>query len=367
MNIQELDTPALIVDLDLMEENLRRMQHYCADKPFSLRPHTKAHKIPEIAKMQIAHGAKGICTAKLGEAEVMVAAGLDDVLITTPIANPQKLKRLIGLKKTHPQARILQVVDHPLHVEAISKEAETERVEIDLLVEVEVGQQRCGIEVGDALLSLAKKIEQVVAVRFAGLQAYSGHLQHIADYSKRYHAARSAIEPVSRFVQETLVDQGLAPEIVSGGGTGTYDAYEGLGLTEIQAGSYLFMDDSYRRIGSRDGDSQYRDFDCALKVWTTVISRHPTRAVVDAGMKSLSTDSGMPILERYPNVHYHSGGDEHGILKVREDFSALRVGQKLAIIPSHCDTTLNQFDRLYGVRQDLVEVEWAIAARGCSD
>jgi 3-hydroxy-D-aspartate aldolase len=366
--IEELDTPSLLVDLDVMEDNLQRMQTFIDGTAIALRPHTKAHKIPDLAKQQVALGAQGICVAKLGEAEVMVAAGLDDVLITTPIANPIKIARLVALKRAFPAARIVQVIDSVVHARGISEAASIAGVEIDLLIEVECGQKRCGLTPGIELVQLIDLIIDLPAVNYAGLQAYTGHIQLVANYEERNRFARDLVVPVFEFIAKELKDSIRSPEIVSGGGTGTYSSYDGFPFTELQAGSYIFMDWNYHTIGSKDGSATYNDFACALKVWTTVVSKPTeTRAVVDAGMKSLSIDSGMPQVEGLRGVEYSSGGDEHGILTLTPTAPSLEIGQRIKIIPSHCDTTLTQFNKLYGMRGSMVEQEWEIAARGRSD
>jgi len=357
--IDLLDTPSLFVDLDLMEENTRKMMDFLKGKKQVLRPHAKAHKIPELAKFQISHGAKGICTAKLGEAEIMLEGGIDDILITTPIANEQKIDRMMSALKKYPKARIIQVIDNIKHVNALAERLKKEKLSLEVLVEVETGQKRCGVQVGKELIELVKSIRSKEGLKFAGYQAYSGHLQHVHGYEKRKQMARDAVMPLVEFLAKEK-DSDLKYEILSGGGTGTYDAYEDMPFTELQAGSYLFMDADYKNAGA--------DFRCALKVISTVISMPtPNRAVVDAGMKCLSIDSGMPTLESYPEVTYRSGGDEHGILDLPAGFSKFNIGQKLIFIPSHCDTTLNQFNKLYGVRKNVVEAEWVIQARGRSD
>lgn len=366
--LESLDTPSLVVDLDLMEANLQKMAQFFKDKSCTLRPHTKAHKIPEIAKMQVAHGATGICTAKLGEAVVMAGAGLNDILITTPIANPIKIQRLIQLQKKFPKNRIIQVVDHVQHVKLIAEEAVKNGITINLVVEVECGQHRCGVRVGDDLLQISRTIAQTKGLRFTGVQAYTGHLQHVHGYTERREQARAAVQPLFKFIETEFQRYGFKAEIVSGGGTGTYNVYDDFGFTEIQAGSYVFMDADYRGIGSKNGDRHYSDFAASLKVWTTVISRPtPTRAIVDAGMKALSIDSGMPVLDGLPNIHYKSGGDEHGILTLPDQFSGLNVGDRVLLMPSHCDTTLNLFSKLYGIRHGQIEKEWTIEGRGRSD
>ena len=365
--LDQLDTPSLLVDLDVMEENLGKMQNFATQNRVNLRPHTKAHKVPEIALQQIRRGAKGICVAKLGEAEVMLKGGVSDILITTPIANLQKIQRLITIRKQYPDARVIQVIDDKKHAELINDAAMEAHVSVDLLIEVESGQQRCGVEPGTELLPLIKVINALPNVRYIGIQAYSGHLQHVKSFQERKLLARAAVEPVFSFIQNHLTNPELRPEIVSGGGSGTYNMYEGLPFTELQAGSYLFMDWAYHTVEAANGDPIYSDFGCALKVWTTVIS-HPkrNRAIVDAGMKCLSVDSGMPVVEGYSDIVYTTGGDEHGILSLNGN-KPLSIGDKLAIIPSHCDTTLGQFSMLYGVRNGLVETQWCIQGRGRSD
>lgn len=368
MKLNQLDTPALLIDLDLVEKNLNAMQHRIHQLGMKLRPHTKAHKTPALAFQQIAQGAEGICTSKLGEAEVMAAAGVTDILITTPIASPVKYQRLIDLHLRHPEGSFTQVVDHADHVTDIGELASKSGISIDLLIEVESGQQRCGIEVGDGLTKLIQLIIQTPGVNYRGIQAYSGHLQQVKGYETRNNQAREAVVNLFHFIEDTLRPMELAPEVVSGGGTGTFEAYQGLGFTEMQAGSYIFMDASYRRIGDDVSDVINQQFLPALKVWTTVIS-HPTpqRAVVDAGMKSLSIDLGMPEVEAFPEVSYQTGGDEHGILHLPDNLPTLSIGQQLMIIPSHCDTTLNNFDTLYGMRNGEIVETWAIAGRGRSD
>ncbi|ROR98910.1 D-serine deaminase-like pyridoxal phosphate-dependent protein [Sinobacterium caligoides] len=368
MTLDELDTPALVVDLDVMEANLQAMQQRVSARGLKLRPHTKAHKIPALAQRQLSLGGEGICTAKLGEAEVMADAGIMDILITTPIAHPIKYQRLVALYLAHPEGVFCQVVDHAEHVLGIGKCAVAAGVNVELLIEVESGQQRCGVALGKSLVDLIKLIEATEGVSYRGIQAYSGHLQHVQDFAQRQAQARAAVLPIFDFIDNQLLPQGLAPRVVSGGGTGTYQAYTGLGFTEIQAGSYIFMDAAYRALASRDNSRQNDEFSNALKVWTTVIS-HPTpeRAVLDAGMKCLSIDMGMPLVEGREDIRYQSGGDEHGILHLAEGEVSLTIGQRLLMLPSHCDTTLNSYQTLYGIRGDEVVQSWDIAGRGRSD
>ncbi|MCW8336262.1 DSD1 family PLP-dependent enzyme [Vibrio paucivorans] len=369
MKITQLDTPALIVDLDILEQNLSGMQKRINQLGLALRPHTKAHKIPALAHMQIAAGAIGVCTSKLGEAEVMVEGGVNDVLITTPIAGETKTKRLVDLCLNHPNTTIRQVIDHAYHVDIIGKYASQNGIEIGLLVEVESGQERCGVNADQALIELINHIKTTEGVRYDGIQAYSGHLQLIKGYEKRQRAAHDAVDSLFTFIETALKPQGLAPKIISGAGTGTYQAHSAHAYTEVQAGSYLFMDSTYTAIGDENNEDTNRQFSSALSVLSTVIS-HPSsgRAVVDAGMKSLSIDLGMPkVREHSDTVTYKCGGDEHGILLIEQGKSPYEIGQVISLIPSHCDTTLHNFDVLNAVRDGEVIHQWRIQGRGRSD
>ncbi|MFY2507605.1 DSD1 family PLP-dependent enzyme [Vibrio pectenicida] len=367
MKLENLDTPALFIDIDTVENNLAEMQRRIDKLGLTLRPHTKAHKIPQLAQKQIDFGARGICTSKLGEAEVMLEGGIKDILITTPIAGDTKIQRLIKLHTQYPDAKLYQVIDHPQHVDDIAKFAQQSKVEVNLLIEVESGQQRCGVTVGPELLNLIKKIIQAEGVNYLGIQAYSGHLQLIKGFEERQQQARSAVTSLFDYIETELKPRNLTPQIISGGGTGTYQAYQGLDYTEIQAGSYLFMDSSYSNIGDEEDQDRNLQFTPGLKVISTVIS-HPTpnRAVIDAGMKSLSIDLGIPTVDFHQDITYQCGGDEHGILHLNSD-QTLSIGQTLTLTPSHCDTTLNNFDWLHIVKNGLIVDKWRILGRGRSD
>ncbi|KJG10613.1 DSD1 family PLP-dependent enzyme [Photobacterium kishitanii] len=368
MDITQLPTPALIVDFDKMKNNLREMQQRIDALELKLRPHTKAHKNPAIAQMQIDAGAQGICTAKLGEAEVMAAGGINDILITTPIAGKNKIQRLVKLYQQYPDYRFIQVIDHQQHVIDIAQAATEAGICIELMIEVESGQQRCGVEIGNDLVSLIEAINYSDGVSYVGLQAYSGHLQHIKGYQERNTQARTVVEDLFNYINTVLKPKGLAPDIISGGGTGTYAAYQGLGFSEIQAGSYLFMDTTYQAIGDENNQDQNNQFDVALKVLSTVISHpSPQRAVIDAGMKCLSIDLGMPKVEGDSTLSYKTGGDEHGIINLIDGHEPLQIGQQLILLPSHCDTTLNNFDTLYAIRGTEVIEQFPILGRGRSD
>jgi D-serine deaminase-like pyridoxal phosphate-dependent protein len=367
MHINELDTPALLVEVDVLANNIATMQQQMTKLGLNLRPHCKAHKTPVIALQQIAAGANGICVAKLGEAEVMAKGGVKDILITTPIAGVKKVERLIALQLRYPDCRLIQVVDHIEQIQLIAKLAHQHHLSIPLLIEVESGQQRCGVSVGDELLALIRTIEACDGVSYLGIQAYSGHLQQVKTLSERNQAARDAVIPLFTYIDAVLTPLGLKPAVVSGGGTGTFAAYQGLGFTEIQAGSYVFMDASYRRIEDPE-QSEQPLFNCALSVLATVISAPtPTRAVVDAGMKSLSIDLGMAEVLSDASIRYQCGGDEHGILHLAPESKPLQLGETVRLLPSHCDTTVNNFDAFVLVQGDQVIGQLAIAGRGRSD
>lgn len=368
MLINELDTPALLVDVDILARNIATMQQQVSTLGLNLRPHCKAHKTPEIALQQVAAGAQGICVAKLGEAEVMARGGVNDILITTPIAGLQKVQRLIALQRDFPTINLIQVVDHIEQVKLIGEEAQRHGLTIPLLIEVESGQQRCGVEVGDELLELIQAINASDGVSYLGIQAYSGHLQQVKTLNERNQTAREAVMPLFNYIAQVLTPLGLAPTVVSGGGTGTFAAYQGLGFTEIQAGSYVFMDSSYRSIEDAQQQPQRPLFDCALSVLASVISTpKPERAVVDAGMKSLSIDLGMAKVMDDDSIRYQCGGDEHGILHLAKDSTLLLIGEKVRLLPSHCDTTVNNFDTLVLVSGTQVIGQYKIAARGRCD
>ncbi|MFD2179007.1 DSD1 family PLP-dependent enzyme [Veronia pacifica] len=369
MKLEQLDTPALFVDLDVLESNLEAMQQRINKLGVKLRPHTKAHKIPALAQMQIDRGASGICVAKLGEAEVMAAGRIKDILITTPIAGETKYQKLIDLKLRHPKITLIQVIDSKEHVLAIGNMAKNAGVTIPLIIEVESGQQRCGLDADEGLIALIKLINSTAGVSYEGIQAYSGHLQHTKGYEQRNKVARAAVKDVFEFIENELTEDDLRPSIISGGGTGTFEAYQGLSYTEIQAGSYIFMDNAYQKIGDEHQNDINQQFGIALKVLTSVISHpKPNRAVVDAGTKCLSIDMGVAEVESHPDIMYQSGGDEHGILHLPSTHCPeLKLGQKLIMHPSHCDTTLHNFNQLVGVRNGEVVTTWQIEGRGRSD
>ena len=366
MTRDDIPTPALLLDLDRFERNLRRMAAHARAAGKHLRPHAKTHRCPEIAQRQVTAGALGVACAKLGEAEVMARAGVRGLLITTEVVAPAAIRRLLRLVSAAPDT--LLVVDNAANVADLGREAAADGVALNLLVDVDVGNRRTGIAPGEPAMALARAVAAQPALRFRGLQGYAGHCAHVIGWSARHAASRGALAPLME--TRTMIERaGLPVEIVAGGSTGTWDIdIELPGLTELQAGSYCVMDLDYRRIGGRSGET-LTDFEMALTVITTVVSV-PTsgRAMVDGGLKAFSTDKPFPpeSVER-PGIEYGFAGDEHGRLTVTDHSRAPRLGERIEFFPPHCDPTINLYDRIYAMRADKVEAVWEIAARGRSD
>lgn len=366
MHRDDIPTPALLLDLDRFERNLARMSAHARAAGKGLRPHAKTHKCPEIARRQIAAGALGVACAKLGEAEVMAGAGVRGLLITTAVVPPAKIERLVRLVQQAPDTMV--VVDDAGNARGVGQAAAAAGVRVDVLVDVDVGTRRTGIQPGAPALALARTVASTPGLRLRGLQGYAGHCAHVMGWTERRAASHAALAPLM-VTRALLEGAGLPVDIVAGASTGTYDIdVELAGLTELQAGSYCVMDIDYRRIGGRGGPA-LTDFEMALTVVATVVSV-PTadRAIVDAGLKAFSTDKSFPpeAVER-PGVEYSFAGDEHGRLTVRDPDRPVRLGERVEFFPPHCDPTVNLYDRLHAVRGTRVEAVWDIAARGRSD
>jgi D-serine deaminase-like pyridoxal phosphate-dependent protein len=356
--VSMIDTPALVLDLDAFERNLERMSAALRGSNVRLRAHAKAHKCPEIALRQVALGAVGICCQKVSEAAVFVDAGISDVLITNEVMGSIKLRHLTALAR---KARIGVLVDHPQQVQALAAAAQAHAVTLDVYVEVNVGADRCGVAPGAEAVALARQIAANPPLRFAGLQCYQGTAQHMRAPGERAAAIARASE-AARMTQTAIESCGIAVERVTGAGSASFVHERDSGVfNEIQAGSYAFMDRDYgdNRLG--EGDVA---FEHALFVRTTVMSR-PTaeRAVVDAGLKASSVDSGMPSVWRREDLRYVKASDEHGVLATA-DAAAVALGDSLMLVPGHCDPTFNLYDELVCVRGERVEAVWPISARG---
>jgi D-serine deaminase-like pyridoxal phosphate-dependent protein len=360
--IDEIDTPALIVDLDAFENNLNRMAAFAKSAGVRLRPHAKTHKCPTVALKQIAAGAVGQCCQKVGEAEALVRGGVRDVLVSNEVVDAQKLRRLAALAV---DASIALCFDSVEQVDAASRAAAEFGVEIGGLVEIEVGMQRCGIAPGQPAAELARRIADAPGLRFRGLQAYHGTAQHLPTLAERERAIAGAAEAV-RATIASLRNAGLSCELVTGAGTGTYriEAMSGL-WNELQAGSYLFMDTDYARIGDANSGGRYTDFAHSLFVLSTVISvPTPERAIVDAGLKSYSGERGPPWVHGREDIEVTGVSDEHGRLQLGPKAERLRIGDRVMLIPGHCDPTINLHDWYVAVRRGRVESLWPITARG---
>ncbi len=359
MPLDEVDTPALLLDLDVFERNLQLLNDSLAGRNVKLRPHAKSHKCPQIALRQMALGAVGVCCQKVSEAEAMVDGGVSDVLIANEVVGSAKVKRLVALSQ---RAKIAVCADHADNVAALDAAAREAGVTLDVLVEVNVGANRCGVEPGAPACALAQKIHASQNLRFAGLQAYQGGAQHMRKTEDRRAAIEAACEKVNR-TMALLKQAGIPCERVTGAGTGTY-MFEAASRVyhELQTGSYIFMDADY--AANDWTESGIPRFGHSLFVWTTVMSCPASdRAIVDAGLKASSVDSGMPRVFDTPGAEYIKASDEHGVLKLAAGVS-LPLGYKLKIVPGHCDPTVNLYDHFVCVRKGVVEALWPISARG---
>jgi D-serine deaminase-like pyridoxal phosphate-dependent protein len=367
-NLHDLPTPALLIDLDVFEKNIKTLADYMKDKKATFRPHGKAHKSSAIGKIQLAYGARGICAAKLGEADPLVHGGIKDVLITAPVVGTLKIKRLMDLLAISPDVKA--VVDNEQNAIDLSTAALAAKRKLKVAIDVNVGQNRTGVEPADA-----EKLAQVVAkqkgLELIGLQGYGGNNQHTNGFDARKTREMASNEKVLT-ARQGLEKSGFDVSMVSVGGTGTYNIdAEVPGITEIQPGSFIFMDSHYNKIGGKDQQPAYSDFGNSLIVLATVISRPATgnRVVVDAGVKALSTDESVPEVLDVTGVTYGGSGDEYGSIRWQNAPPSrdLKVGDQVLITPGHCDTTVNLYNVFFGVRKGVVEHVWTIEGRGRSD
>ena len=357
--LEEIDTPALVADLDALEANLARMAKAVEGSGVRLRPHAKSHKCARIARAQIAAGAVGVCSQKVSEAEALIAGGVADVLVTNEIVGKQKIERLARLAR---EAKIGVLADDAGNVSELDAAARAGRSRLDVLVEIDVGSHRCGIEPGEPALALARRIAGCRNLRFAGLHAYHGAAQHLRSASER-RAAIAVAADQARMTKALIEREGLACETITGAGTGTF-LLEGASrvFNEIQPGSYVFMDADYNR---NEWEAGWPRFEQSLFVLSTVMSVPAAdRAVVDAGLKASSVDSGMPLVHERPGVEYVKASDEHGVMKIAAGAKGPKLGEKILLVPGHCDPTVNLYDQLVCVRRGKVEALWPVTARG---
>jgi D-serine deaminase-like pyridoxal phosphate-dependent protein len=358
ITLEAVDTPALIVDLDAFERNLARLNESIAGRGVRLRAHAKTHKCAEIARRQVAAGAVGVCCQKVSEAEAMVAGGIADVLVSNEVVGERKLARLAALAR---HAHLGVCVDDAGNVRALSAAARRADSELDVYVEVDVGARRCGVAPGAPALALARAVVEAPALRFAGLQAYQGAAQHLRASAERRAAIGRAAESV-RATRSAIEAAGIACPSVTGAGSGSYlYEVESGAWDEIQCGSYIFMDADYAR---NEWQAPLPRFEHALFVLATVMSRPaPERAVLDAGLKALAVDSGMPFVWERPGLRYARASDEHGVIEI-EGGTPPALGERLLLVPGHCDPTVNLYEWYVGVRNNVVEEIWPITARG---
>lgn len=361
--VEALPTPALVVDLDVLDRNLARMGDFLGARGKGFRPHAKTHKCPLIAARQLEAGAVGICAAKVSEAAVMVNAGIDRVLITSPVVSADKVALIIDLAA---RAAVLDVaVDSDEGLSALRSAAQPE-APVGVLVDVDVAMGRTGTRELDTVLRLAETAAAADGLTFRGLQHYAGHLMHVKGHDRRREKSLRLWETVSNMVRE-LTDRGLAPEVVTGGGTGTYDIdCDVPEITDLQVGSYIFMDQEYRLVGGREGD-WFDDFEVSLQVAVTAISAPMAGAVtVDGGYKAFASDTVNPEPLGLPDTEFRFAGDEHGVLLMHTPIQEPLLGTVQRFITPHCDPTVNLYDWYWICRDGLVTEMWPVAARGCS-
>jgi D-serine deaminase-like pyridoxal phosphate-dependent protein len=352
----ELDTPALLIDLDVMDRNIRGMAEVFRSMPTGLRPHAKTHKTPIIAHKQLKEGAIGITCAKVGEAEVMAEAGVGPLLIANEVVGEPKVTRLVNLAK---HCDVTVAVDDPSNIKHLDEAARNKGVKLSVVVEVDVGNNRCGVDPGEPTLSLAREVVSRRDLRFKGLMGYEGFCQMLPKLVERRMMAEEAMRKLVS-TRDLLVDKGLSVEMVTAGGTGTHMITGKVsGVTEVEAGSYVFMDARYSSIEGLER------FGNALTVLTTIISvPRPGVAICDAGLKSVTFEFGNPVPKGIDGIEYLRPNEEHGHLRVTD--VRLRPGDKIELIPSHCCTISNLHDSFYCIREGKLEAVWKVAARGRS-
>jgi len=364
MSKWDLDTPALCVDLDKLERNIATMRKKLAATGVASRPHAKTHKCPAIAKLQLAGGSIGICTAKVSEAEALFAGGIEPILMTTSNVTPNKIRRAMKLRKANRQ--FVQAVDYPQNARDLSDAAKEAGVVADVVVDVAVGT-RSGVPPDERALALMQLVDKLPNLKLRGLISYDGGAQHIKGFKKRFEESLKRYEP-SVQIYDAMKRSGLNTEIFSGGGTGTYNIMTKVpGFTDLQVGSYIFMDCQYLEIGGEDNEQQYTDFEPSLTVMSTVLNAYfPKRLTTDAGAKALTLNKPGPIVIGENGFTYNAGSDEFGAIQYETANKEYKVGDRLELIVPHCDPAVNEYDQICGTRKDRVEVVWPITARGHS-
>lgn len=363
MDEKDIQTPCLILDLDALERNVRKMGDYAKAHGMRHRSHGKMHKSVDVQKLQESlGGAIGVCCQKVSEAEVFVRGGIKDVLVSNQVRDPAKIDRLARLPKLG--SRIIVCVDDVANVADLSAAAEKHGTQLEVFVEIDCGAGRCGVKTADAVVEIARAVDAAPGLKFTGIQAYQGAMQHMDSFDDRKAKLDAAIAQVKEAV-DALKAAGLKPELVSGGGTGSYYFESNSGVyNELQCGSYAFMDADYGRILDKNGNRiDQGEWENALFILTSVMSHAKAdKAIVDAGLKAQSVDSGLPFIYGRDDVKYIKCSDEHGV--VDDPQGVLQVNDKLRLVPGHCDPTCNVHDWYVGVRNGKVETLWPVSARG---
>ena len=360
----DLDTPALCLDLDAMERNVARMQTTIAKNGIASRPHAKTHKCAAIAKYQMAKGSIGICCAKVSEAEALMAEGVDRVLMTTSNPTPAKIRRAMKLRKA--SRHFIQAVDEAQNARDLSAAAREAGVVADVVIDVAVGT-RTGIPAGDDAVALARLVDTLPNLKLRGMLSYDGGVQHVKGFAARKERALRTME-ANAATFDAMKRAGLNTEIFSGGGTGTYNIMHLVpGFTDVQVGSYVFMDMQYLAIGSEDGAEIYTDFAPALTITATVVNnRFPGVVTTDAGTKALTLNKPNAAVVGEPGLEHVASSDEFGTIRLQNSAKSYKIGDRLELVAPHCDPVVNLYDQIYAIRKDRVEDVWRITARGRS-
>ena len=359
----DIQTPCLVLDLDALERNIVKMGNFAKAHGMRHRVHGKMHKSVDVALLQERLGGSvGVCCQKVSEAEVFARGGIRDVLVSNQVRQPEKIDRLARIPKLG--ARAICCVDDIANVADLSAAAVRHGTQIECLVEIDCGAGRCGVKTTADVVAIAQALEAAPGVKFAGIQAYQGAMQHMDRYEDRKAKIELAVAQVKDAV-DTLAVLGIACDIVGGGGTGSY-YFEGTSgvYNELQCGSYAFMDADYGRILDKDGKRiDQGEWENALFILTSVMSHAKAdKAICDAGLKAQSVDSGLPVIYGRTDVKYVKCSDEHGVIE--DPDGVLKVNDKLRLVPGHCDPTCNVHDWYVGVRGGVVEVVWPVSARG---
>ena len=363
MSTDEIQTPCLIIELDALERNIRKMGEYAGFHNMRHRAHAKMHNSVDVLRLQQElGGACGVCCQKVSEAEVFARANIEDILISNQVREARKIDRLANLPKYG--SRITVCVDDIANVAELAEAAQRNGTMLECLVEIDCGAGRCGVATMSAAVEIAKAIDGASGLKFAGLQAYQGALQHLATYEERKSKFDVAVAQVREMI-DGLTKVGLPPGLVSGGGTGSYYFESTSGVyNELQCGSYAFMDADYGRIldksGNRIDESEWEN---ALFILASVMSHAKSdKAICDAGLKVQSVDSGLPVIYGRADLKFVGCSDEHGVIE--DPNGLLKINEKLRLVPGHCDPTCNMHDWYVGVRNGKVETVWPVSARG---